>query len=111
MPKPVYINGREELIRKITENYDNKIVFMFTAKWCGPCKSIKNILEGKWSNNYKDVGIIYIDIDNKKNVDIVDEFGIESIPTFIVNKIVDGNLTKLHTLCGADIKLLEELLD
>jgi len=111
MPKPEYISGRRYLIESIGKNYDNKIVFMFTAKWCGPCKSAKSTLEGKWSETYQDVAILYIDIDEPDNEDMVSEFEIESIPTFVVNKMVDGKLKKMHTFCGADINLLEELLE
>jgi thiol-disulfide isomerase/thioredoxin len=111
MVKPVYIQGREELLKKIGENYENKIVFMFTAKWCGPCKGVKSVFEGGWTDQHENVAILYIDIDDHMNEDIVEEFEVESIPSFVINQIDDGKLVKLHTFNGADIKLLEELLE
>ena len=111
MPKPVYVSGKKELIETIGRNYDNKIVFMFTAKWCGPCKKMKGLLESEWSDNNPNVSVLYVDIDDTENEDILCDFEVESVPTFVINKIDNGKLVKLHTFSGADMGMLEQLLN
>jgi thioredoxin 1 len=111
MPIPINISGRQHLIESIGKNYDNKIVFMFTAKWCGPCKRIKSIIEGEWYKLYEKVTILYIDIDDINNEDILSDFDIQGVPMFVINKINEGKLEKLYTFNGADIMMLEKLLN
>jgi thioredoxin 1 len=111
MKKPEYVGGKNELIDIIANNYDKKIVFMFTASWCGPCKKVKSVIENKeWIEKYDNIKIIYIDIDDPKNEDILNDFDIASVPTFIVNEMQNDKLIKLQTFSGADIKKLEELI-
>lgn len=111
MPKPIYVNGKKELMEIITKNYDNMIVFMFTAKWCGPCKKMKNVLEGEWYKKNPTKTIIYIDIDDIENEDIICDFDIEVVPTFVINRIHNGKLVKLNTFNGANMEILEEMIN
>ena len=87
------------------ENEDCHLLFYFTAKWCGPCQKIKPLLE-KISENAdpQKLKILLIDID--ENEEIVKEFNIRSVPTFILyhNKKEKGQTG------GADIKKVQELL-
>jgi len=71
-----------------------KKILRFTATWCGPCKSLNEILNRIETN----IPIEVIDID--KNVDIATEYGIRSVPTMIM--VEDNNILKkmigLHTI-------------
>lgn len=64
---------------------DKKIVFVdFYADWCGPCKITAPIIEGL-SEEYKDkIKFVKINVDN--NQELASQYGIFSIPTFIIFK-------------------------
>jgi len=57
-----------------------KCMIDFYATWCGPCKAMEPILESVTADLGE--GKIYkVDVD--KNRDLVEKFGIRSVPTFL----------------------------
>jgi thioredoxin 1 len=69
-----------------SQNFDQailsseKCVIDFYATWCGPCKAMNPILESVETDLGE--GKIYkVDVD--KNRDLVEKFGIRSVPTFL----------------------------
>ena len=83
------IQSRDELEKLLkTEKY---VLIDFTAKWCGPCQSLKPILE--WfedEDDYKSLVIVSIDCDKFNKLS--DEYGIKSMPTLAFVK--DGKVVK-----------------
>lgn len=84
------------MIKATNQNFDNivnspKLVIVdFNAAWCGPCKSLGQTiakLEVPYQNN---VSFASCDIDN--NGELVERFGIRSVPTMILFK--DGEQVK-----------------
>ena len=76
-------------------------VLYFTADWCGPCQRTRPI-----TDELKREGIIdflYIDVDTE--LELSEQFGIKSIPTFIL--IEDGS--EIKRMNGA--KNRQEFLD
>lgn len=58
----------------------DKCMIDFYATWCGPCKAMEPILESVETDLGN--GKIYkVDVD--KNRDLVEKFGIRSVPTFL----------------------------
>ena len=64
----------------------------FTADWCNPCKKMAPVIE-KFINDNPDIKYVKIDVD--KEIDLVSEYRIQSVPTFIA--LVDG---KIHNMLG-----------
>lgn len=76
-------------------------VLYFTAEWCNPCKKVRPIVE-EINREYSDAKFITIDSDTE--TELVENFGIRSVPTFIL--IEDGK--EINRTTGAKTK--EELL-
>ena len=76
------IASREELEKLVAEKY---VLIDFTAKWCGPCQSLKPILE--WfgdEKEYEKLVIVSVDVD--KFSKLSDEYHIQSMPTMVFMK-------------------------
>lgn len=78
-----------------------KHVLYFTADWCNPCKKVRPVVD-EINREYSDAKFITIDADTE--LELVEKFGIKSVPTFIL--IDDGKEVSRTT--GAKTK--EELL-
>ena len=73
------------------EDFENKVkkedvsVIQFSAAWCGPCKSLRPIME-KLSGEYKDrAKFFYADIESDA-INLGSSCGIRGVPTVIVFK-------------------------
>lgn len=71
-----------------------KTVYYFTADWCQPCKRTRPIVE-ELNRDQTTAGFQIIDVD--VNHELVKNFSIKSVPTFIlfdegveVNRIIGG---------------------
>lgn len=75
-------------------------VFYFTADWCNPCQRTRPVAE-----ELKREGLIdFLFIDADTEIEMIERFGIKSIPTYIL--IEDG--LEVDRMNGA--KTREELL-
>jgi thioredoxin 1 len=82
MEKNLYHLNKENFEEIIKNN--EKVVVDFWASWCMPCKMVAPIFE-KIAEKYKNE-IIFTKLNVDENPDIASEFGIMSIPTFLVFK-------------------------
>jgi thiol-disulfide isomerase/thioredoxin len=51
-------------------------ILKFYREFCGPCKVLES--------NFKSLNIKTIDIDAETNIDLVEEYNIQSVPTIIM---------------------------
>ena len=82
MEENLYHLNKENFEEIIKNN--EKVVVDFWASWCMPCKMVAPIFE-KIAEKYKNE-IIFAKLNVDENPDIASEFGIMSIPTFLVFK-------------------------
>ena len=74
------------------EDFETKIkneevsVIQYSAAWCGPCKSLKPIMD-KFSETYKDknVSMYYVDVE-ENGINTASVAGIRGVPTVIIYK-------------------------
>ena len=86
------------MVNKFTvENFEdeveksNKTVLVdFYADWCGPCKTMSPIIDEIAEENLDNVKVGKVNCD--ENMELVEKYGIMSIPTILVFK--NGNITK-----------------
>lgn len=74
----------------------------FTADWCVPCKQMKPVIEQfRFAN--KDIIYHNINIDLPENKELVKDFGVMGVPTFIA--LIDNNIHDRHTGLASKFKL------
>ncbi|XP_047962324.1 thioredoxin H2-like [Salvia hispanica] len=59
------------------------LVVDFTAAWCGPCQYIQPAVD-EFAEIYTDVDFVKIDVDELD--DVAQEFGVQTMPTFVLMK-------------------------
>lgn len=91
------MDSRRVVKRQNRDKASMKTVYYFTADWCQPCKRTRPVVE-ELNREQTEAGFQIIDVD--VNTELVKNFGIKSVPTFILfndgiekNRII-GSQTK-----------------
>ena len=80
------------------------MILYFTADWCGPCKQTRPIVE---ELNREQIMAKFFIVDVDSEIEMTQDFGIRSIPTFVVMK----DNKEIHRVTGAQTRQqLEELI-
>jgi len=112
MSEKVLLN-RSNFIDDVLPKNNGYIILKFTANWCGPCKSIKSLVEEKTKDLPDNVQYYEIDVD--ENIDLFSFFKskkmCKGIPALFAFK--KGNLTFVpdHSVIGADRDEITKLFD
>jgi len=61
-------------------------LYDFYADWCNPCKAMNPIIE-QLSDEFKNMRVEKINVDDERNNKIVSHFGVKSIPTLIFTDV------------------------
>lgn len=64
----------------VQASYEQPVVVLFTATWCGPCKTTKPLLQQLQANE----GFALAMLDADQNREIMTAKGIRSVPTMLV---------------------------
>lgn len=78
------------------------IMIDFNATWCGPCKTMKPIVE-ELAKQYEGK-VTFVSLDTDKFPQYAQQFGISSIPTFVV-------MEKGEVLWGSEGSLPKSMLE
>lgn len=97
------VTTKDEFETVLKDAGSKLIVVDFYAVWCGPCKQIAPPLE-KMAAEMPDVVFIKIDVDQADA--LADQYGINSMPTFMFFK----ESKMLTTLSGATPAKIRELI-
>ncbi len=85
------------------KNGELPLVVDFWATWCGPCRTVGPIIEAL-SKEYEG-RVVIGKCDVEENDDIVDELGIQGVPTIMCYK--NGELVDKHVGAATKAKLTQ----
>ena len=76
------VTNNDELNKLIFENKDKIILLYFGAKWCGPCKKLKeNFKNDNLMSQYDKLCVIYLDVDLDTMNNMCEIYEVEALPT------------------------------
>lgn len=99
------VKTKAELESKFTEAGDKLVVVDFFATWCGPCKRIAPLLDQIAKEKQDKLVMLKVDVDEVE--ELVGEYGIEVMPTFVFKRKGEH----LDTLVGSNEDKLKELIE
>ncbi|CAH2000664.1 unnamed protein product [Acanthoscelides obtectus] len=100
--------GRSEFTDKLQSAGDKLVIADFYADWCAPCKMVGPKF-AELIKNFPDVVILTINLDD--NEELGQDYGIESMPTFVLLKHSEVVATYVGTNMDKLKKVIEQQLN
>lgn len=94
-PDPIIKNDYEIALDKASKS-DKVLLVIFTADWCGYCRSLKKDMASIIDSKKYDIYIV--DIDNESSQSLRERFDIKMVPCSIM--INPKNDTEMGQICG-----------
>ena len=95
------------IVKNISKN--KKVMLYFGAKWCGPCKLLKqNLTDEEFMKSMKKLKVAYLDVDNVNIQNLVDKYNVQSLPTQIFIKLDDNKIIEVSKIEGYDVNRLKK---
>jgi thioredoxin 1 len=82
-----------------TVSKESNVLVKFEADWCMPCKAMSSVVE-EIAKQHPDVKVLAVDIEAEGMDDILIEYGVRSLPTFV--HLREGE--KVNSACGTITK-------
>lgn len=106
MPELVHkVTSKSDLESKFVEAGDKLVVVDFFATWCKPCTRIAPLLARIAEEKKDKLVVLKVDVDDVE--DLVGEYSIEVMPTFVFKRKGEH----LDTLVGSNEDKLQELIN
>ena len=67
-------------------NDNENVIVKFSAMWCGPCRTMTNVITNLNDDVLANVSFLEIDVDEDDFADMITDLGIRNLPTFIFYK-------------------------
>ena len=80
----INLKNATDLDKLLNEN--ENVIVKFSAEWCGPCRSMTNVINNFTDESANDVVFSEVDVDEVEFADTIDKHGIRNLPTFIFFK-------------------------
>ncbi|MBQ2373908.1 MAG: thioredoxin fold domain-containing protein [Alistipes sp.] len=86
---------------------DRFVLVDFFAVWCGPCKVMHPVMDAVEAQMGATLDVIRLDVDNFENHDVVSQFRINAVPTFIL--FYEGRQVWRRSGVMSESEFIEEL--
>lgn len=63
-------------------------LYCFVANWCGPCQTVKPVLE-KLARDFPGK-VSFFDVDDEESKILIEDYGIRSVPTIVIVDVDNG---------------------
>ena len=95
------VTNNDEMNKLIFKNKDKIILLYFGAKWCGPCKNLKdNFKNDNLMSQYDKLCVIYLDVDLDTMNNMCEIYEVEALPTQWFLLFKDFSMERLHKIVG-----------
>lgn len=104
------MHEHEKVMANFREMIDGEVPVLvdFYATWCGPCQAMHPVLEELKRELGDRVNIIKLDIENRANIKVVQQYRIRSVPTLMIFRRGEMRWSSPGARSAAELKQLLE---